>query len=124
MKPLRILAIDDDPLMLALYREYLGSDGHIVETASDGAAGLARFKDAQWDLVLTDRSMPKLNGEQVAAAVKGISPLMPVVMVSGSVDEMPRGVGGTRIVDMLVHKPFTLTELVETITKVSGGKEP
>ncbi|MEA3213660.1 MAG: hypothetical protein QOE70_6717 [Chthoniobacter sp.] len=88
-----------------------------METAADGAEGLARFKEGGWDLVLTDRTMPKLNGDELAAAVKAIDPRMPIVMVSGSIEELPEAIGKRRAVDVFVHKPFTLDALTSAIAK-------
>jgi len=58
MKPTgKILIIDDDPSFLKLYREQLGAEGYLVETATDGTAALAKLDQPGWDAVLIDQKL-------------------------------------------------------------------
>ncbi len=114
--PLRILLVDDDPLLLRSLRETLEADGHAVETANAGQAGIDAFRAAmhrgnRFEVVVSDLGMPHIDGRQVAAAVKAASPDTPVILLTGwgqrLVDEgdMPRHV------DQVLSKPPKLREL-------------
>jgi PAS domain S-box-containing protein len=86
--PLRILVIDDDPLVAQALRDTLERDGHDVTTANGGEAGVNIFRAARnegerFDLVLTDLGMPYVDGRRVASAVKAESPSTPVVLLTG-----------------------------------------
>ena len=117
LKPLTILAIDDDPAMLLLYQAFLKSKGHTVVIANDGIEGLSRLKETRFDLVLTDHAMPGMNGYEVGAAVKALHPHLPVVMVSGSIEWLPLPLDGIAAIDVLVRKPFNFAELLAGIAK-------
>jgi len=96
---------------------YLSEDAHRVQSAVNGREGLEKFKAGSFDLVLTDRAMPEMNGDKLAAEIKQISPTTPVVLLTGFSDMMgkknrPEGV------DLVIGKPFTMSSLREGIAKV------
>jgi signal transduction histidine kinase/AmiR/NasT family two-component response regulator len=86
--PLRILCIDDEPLMRELMKEMLGREGHDVEVSDSGQSGLdqirvARERGRPFDVVITDLGMPYVDGRQVAKVVKQESPGTPVILLTG-----------------------------------------
>src|SRR5205085_6014847 len=86
--PSKILCIDDEPLLRELLKEMLQRDGHEVEVADGGQAGIAAFhaatqNGARFDVVITDLGMPYIDGRQVASAVKRRSPEVPVILLTG-----------------------------------------
>ncbi len=116
-KPLRILVVEDEPLVREVIGVYLREDHHTIETAANGREALEKFQDGAFDLVLTDRAMPEMNGDQLAAEVKKISPHMPVVLLTGFGDLMS-GMGEHPAgVDLVISKPFTLNTLRDGIAR-------
>jgi PAS domain S-box-containing protein len=115
--PLRVLVIEDDERVRTVAARFLERAGHRVETACDGQQGLARFRAERFDLVVTDRAMPGMSGDQVAEAVKALAPEVPVIMLTGFADmmetagEMPHGV------DFLLPKPLTWSGLQGALAK-------
>jgi PAS domain S-box-containing protein len=116
VKPLRILIIDDDPMLLKSLREALESDGHAVTVASGGQAGIDNFVESHaegrpYPVVITDLGMPRVDGRAVAATVKASVPTTLVIMLTGwgrrlaSDDDRPPGV------DLVMSKPAKLIEL-------------
>ena len=73
-KDLRILAVDDDAASLQALCQLLRASGHIVETAANGQEGLEIFRAGNYDLVITDRAMPDMNGDQLAVSMKELIP--------------------------------------------------
>ena len=113
---LRLLLIDDDPLVLRSLRSALETDGHVIVTAGDGPAGIETFRTAHgrgegFAAVITDLGMPNMDGRRVASAIKDISTATPVIMLTGwgkrllSDDDIPPHV------DRLLSKPPKLGEL-------------
>jgi signal transduction histidine kinase/ActR/RegA family two-component response regulator len=83
-----ILLVDDDPVLLTSLREVLEQDGHAVETANSGRAGIDAFRDAQesgkpFRLVITDLGMPHVDGRAVATAIKAAAPATAIIMLTG-----------------------------------------
>ncbi len=110
-QPLRILVVEDEPIVREVLSVYLIEDHHQITTAVNGRDGLEKFQAGQFDLVLTDRAMPEMNGDQLAAEIKKLKPNQPLILLTGFGDlmigagEQPEGV------DFVVSKPFTLNTL-------------
>jgi sigma-B regulation protein RsbU (phosphoserine phosphatase) len=85
----RILAVDDDALNLDVLAQRLTRQGHMVSTAVDGEEALQRLREQQFDLVLLDVMMPKLDGHGTLAGLKADEKLraIPVIMIS-ALDEL------------------------------------
>ena len=81
--PARILVLEDEPQIREMLVDALGRAGHRVESAADGLAGLARFQGGEFDVVLTDLSLPERSGLDVARAVKRMRAGTPVVLITG-----------------------------------------
>jgi len=118
-RPLHVLVVDDDPLLRDIEAEYLSSDGHTVETASNGSEALQKMRWKQFDLLMADRAMPQMNGDQLASAVKQLAPHVPVILVTGFADMMKSGGDKPAGVDLVVPKPFTQANLREAVLKVT-----
>jgi CheY-like chemotaxis protein len=82
----RVLVIDDDPSVREVVRYLLEDFGYDCETAADGLRGLARFQEGDWDLVVTDLSMPEMSGWEVVEAIRRRSLTMPIVLITGLID--------------------------------------
>jgi PAS domain S-box-containing protein len=118
-RPLRILAVDDHPVQTELIAHALGSEWHIVATAKTGREAIARFDSEHFDLVITDRAMPGMSGEQLAAQIKAREPGTPVIMLTG-LGRIGREEEEdlSEFVDLLVAKPASLKDLQAAIAKV------
>src|SRR5262249_37440819 len=73
-RALRLLVVDDEPPIRALLASVLKKDGHKVVLAEEGQNALSLFKEESFDLVITDKAMPEMNGDQLAKAIKSVSP--------------------------------------------------
>jgi CheY-like chemotaxis protein/anti-sigma regulatory factor (Ser/Thr protein kinase) len=122
---LRILCIDDEPLLREMLKEILEFYQHRVETADGGEAGLELFHQARaqgrpFELVITDLGMPGVNGRQVAEKIKSESPGTAVVMLTGWGTMLEDKGEGVAKVDAVLSKPPRVNELLETVAKVTG----
>jgi CheY-like chemotaxis protein len=115
-QPLRILVVDDDAAMRQVLSLYLEAEGHEVKSAETGARGLEFYMAEGWNVVLTDREMPGMSGNDLAEAIKRINPKTPVILVTGS-DARPGDVQGQPF-DLVIPKPFTREILRTAIRKV------
>ena len=85
----RLLVVEDDAAIRQLHALVLNLQGYQVETACDGAAGLERLAEEEFDLVVTERAMPNLDGVSMVLALRSAGSNIPIVMVSGSLAEAP-----------------------------------
>ncbi|HUQ09929.1 MAG TPA: PAS domain S-box protein [Steroidobacteraceae bacterium] len=123
--PMRILLIDDDPLLLKSLRDTLESEGHDITAVNGGQAGINTFVEshalgAPFPLVITDLGMPHVDGRKVAATVKASVPQTVVIMLTGwgrrlvAEGDVPPGV------DQVLSKPPKLIELRAAISTHFG----
>ena len=113
---LRILLVDDDPLLIKSLNDTLEADGHVITVANGGQAGIDAFTAAartpeRFSVVITDLGMPYVDGRKVAAAVKGVSARTPVIMLTGWGQRMLAEDDVPTHVDRLLSKPPRLHEL-------------
>jgi signal transduction histidine kinase len=116
-EPLRVLVVEDEPMVREVLGVYLSEDNHEVTMAENGREGLQKFCDGTFDIVLTDRAMPEMNGDELAAEIKKIRPDQPVVLLTGFGDLMSGAGEQPEGVDFVVSKPFTLNTLRNAIQK-------
>ena len=112
----RMLVIDDDPSVREVMSYLLVSFGYDCETAADGVAGVARFDEGGWDLVVTDLAMPGMNGWEVSEAIRRRSPTMPIILVTGLSGPEVNQRACERGVEV-VPKPFRLETLAAVVAK-------
>ena len=123
----RILVVDDDPLLLKSLRDTLEFDGHAVTTATGGLAGLEAFSAAReaespFDLVITDLGMPYVDGRQVAAGVKELSPATPVILLTGWGQRLMDDGDIPAHVDRVLNKPPRLSEMRPVLAELTNAR--
>jgi PAS domain S-box-containing protein len=114
--PVRLLIIDDDPLILQSVRHILEGDGHVVDVANGGQEGIDAFAAAlargeRYQAVVTDLGMPHVDGRTVAAAVKTVAPTTPVILLTGWGHRLLADGERPEYVDRVLSKPPKLAEL-------------
>jgi two-component system capsular synthesis sensor histidine kinase RcsC len=112
---MHILLADDEQFILDLMQMVLKSAGHTVRAVTDGGQALKAYETEKFDLVITDLSMPQLDGAALAKEIKARDAGQKVVLLSGYSDENAPPPG----VDHVLSKPVkidALTELVDRLT--------
>ena len=113
----RVLVVDDDPMIREVITAYLAEDGYTVEVAGNGREGLEKFCAGDFDIVLTDRSMPEMDGDQLAREVKKRKPAVPVILLTGHGESMLAEGERPAGVDLVMSKPFTMSGLQKALAK-------
>ncbi len=114
-----ILLVDDEDLILEFARLILEEDGYRVTTALDGQAALAGFEAApgDFDLLLTDMAMPKMDGLELARRCLALRPDLPVILCSGYGDLLDRGENPVPEINRYLIKPVLGTELCAAVAE-------
>jgi CheY-like chemotaxis protein len=113
---LRILLVDDDPVLIKSLQDTLQEDGHLITATHGGQAGIDAFTsahrgDERFDLVVTDLGMPHVDGRKIAAAIKAISSVTPVILLTGWGQRLITENDSPAHVDKVLSKPPRLAEL-------------
>jgi DNA-binding response OmpR family regulator len=87
-EPLRILVVDDDPILREFASVYLGTPSATIETASDGAEARIRLAQKPYDIIILDIEMPRVDGFTLLAEIRSDERLkhLPVMMLTGHDD--------------------------------------
>lgn len=121
----KILIIEDEAAIRRVLVKILSeeNDSYQVEEAEDGLAGIEKIKKEDYDLVLCDIKMPKMDGVEVLEAVKKIKPEIPMVMISGHGD-LDTAVNTMRLGAFdYISKPPDLNRLLNTVRIALDRKE-
>ena len=113
----RILLVDDDNLLTELLTEYLTAEGLDVHSVPDGEAGVQEILSAQYDVVVLDSMMPKMNGLDVLKTVRAQSKI-PIIMLTAKGDDIDRIIGLEMGADDYVPKPGQPRELLARINAI------
>jgi CheY-like chemotaxis protein len=117
---MRLLVIDDDPLLLKSLRDILESDGHQVTTANGGREGIEAFSAAlarneEFGAVLSDLGMPHMDGRQVARVIKSLSSTTPIILLTGWGQRLLDDGELPQHIDQVLSKPPKLRTLREAL---------
>jgi CheY-like chemotaxis protein len=123
-RSLRILVVDDQDIICELIAEYLQGDGHEAITTIGAVHALELFATQHFDLVITDQSMPEINGVQLACSVKSMSPETPVILLTGFGDEMQAAGVLPNGVDLVLGKPVSAADLRHAVFTVAAHAAP
>src|ERR1017187_6582354 len=118
---MRILVVEDDPLLRDGLVDLLKGAGHTVDMVADGLTATKRGMDPELDLVLLDIMLPKLDGIEVCRRLRKARPDLPILMLTAKGDEEDK-VRGLKVgADDYVTKPFGARELLARIAAL--GRE-
>jgi CheY-like chemotaxis protein len=112
----RILLADDLPEVRQALKMMLGLDHHVVAEAGTGQEALDIYQRDRFDLVITDYIMPVMKGDELAARIKQLEPSQPVLMITGSANDLS---SAERSVDVVLHKPIGFQELRQAVRQLT-----
>jgi len=113
-----ILIVDDEYLIADILAMALEDEGYLVEKASDGEKALEALKEKRVQLVITDYMMPKLNGQELALAMREDQALedLPVILMSGAQASQ----GCPALFAAIFSKPFNMDEMIAKVRQLLG----
>ncbi|HAD20312.1 MAG TPA: DNA-binding response regulator, partial [Lachnospiraceae bacterium] len=113
----RVLVVDDEELIVKGIRFSLVQEGMEVDCAYDGEEALQKAKDNEYDIILLDIMLPKMDGLQVCQQIREFSQV-PIVMLSAKGEDMDKIMGLEYGADDYITKPFNILEVKARIKAV------
>src|SRR5487761_1608151 len=109
---MRILAVEDQRRLSAALKRGLEAEGFAVDLAADGEEGLWRAREQPYDAIILDILLPKRNGFQVCATLRGEGNWTPILMLSAKTGEWDEAEALDTGADDFLSKPFSYVVLV------------
>lgn len=119
---MKILVVDDDERLLCLMVEFLMMH-HRVVTAIDGEEGWRCFERENPDVVVTDLSMPRLDGFGLIKGIRRSGRGVPIVLITGQRADDEAVIAASAMADVVLHKPFSMMALLEVVDSFAEGVE-
>jgi DNA-binding response OmpR family regulator len=113
----KILVVDDEANIRKVIKEYAEFEGHTVEEASDGMQAVQMCKEKDFDIIIMDVMMPKLDGFSTVKEIKKVKDI-PILMLSARGEEYDKLFGFEMGIDDYVVKPFSPKELMARINVI------
>ena len=119
----RILLVDDDPSIVSMICQMLERFGYTVTSMTDSTTALERFKSApdDFDLVITDMSMPKMSGDQLAAELMKIRKDVPILLCTGHSDAVDEKKARQIGIKGFAMKPLDMSKLASAVREALDG---
>ena len=114
---MKVLVVDDEVKIRAVIKEYAEFEGYDIDEAGDGMEAIAKCKATDYDLIIMDIMMPKLDGYSAVKEIKKVKNI-PVIMLSARAEEYDKLFGFEIGVDDYVVKPFSPKELMARVNAV------
>ena len=115
---MKILVVDDETLIREVIKEYASLENYLVKEASNGYEAIEMVKKEDFDLIIMDIMMPKLDGYSASREIKKIKDI-PIIMLSARGEELDKLTGFDLGIDDYITKPFSPKELIARIKAVS-----
>jgi CheY-like chemotaxis protein len=120
----RILFVDDEPSIAEVNRQLLERHGYQVQAFTDPETAVREFSrhPDDFDLVVSDMTMPKMTGDRLAAEIRKLRPEMPVILCTGFSERMDERKAKTMGISEFLIKPVGIEKLVQTIRKMMSDE--
>ncbi len=119
----RILIVDDESSITALLGSFLGSQGYLCETATNGRAALERVSQNHFDVVITDMVMPEMDGITLTRKLSKQFPNLFIMVMTGFFDENSMESAIAAGAHEFIKKPFTFEEFDMRFQRMIRGSK-
>jgi two-component system, OmpR family, alkaline phosphatase synthesis response regulator PhoP len=116
--PHRILVVDDEPMMRHLNTKMLVDAGYHVDAAEDGAVAWDTLQVKNYDLLITDNTMPKVSGVELIEKVRAAGMALPVIMATAASPQAELSQYPAAKPAAILVKPYTMAEFLATVSSV------
>lgn len=113
----KLLVVDDEPILLKGLKYSLEQDGYVIHTATDGEKALSLAKSNEYDLIILDLMLPKIDGLEVCKKIRE-SYIVPIIILTAKGDDSSKVLGLEYGADDYITKPFNILELKARIKAI------
>ena len=121
---MRVLVVEDEPVLADAIAEWLRDETHAVDVVNDGAAAMERVDVNDYDVVVLDRDLPLLHGDDVCRGLVGSGSTARVLMLTAAAEIRDRVAGLSLGADDYLTKPFAFPELAARVLALGRRSRP
>jgi len=117
---LTVLFVDDEESILIAGKSIMERRGYIVDIALDGDIALEKYESNpdKYDFIVTDQSMSRMSGENLAHSIRKLGSSIPIVLSSGNLEEDEKNNYKEKGISVFLHKPWTADQLIECLNEL------
>lgn len=123
-RPLHVMVVDDEDLLLEVVSQHLLNMGHSVDCFTDPKAAIEQFYKNPYDLVITDRAMPGMTGDQLARLVREYKSETPVILLTGFGNIIRQSGETLENIDEVLSKPLSQQTLRDVVARYGPRAAP
>jgi DNA-binding response OmpR family regulator len=120
--PLRILVVDDEPMVASTIKLVLEFKGHQVDVAEDAETAVTLFEPGKYGLVITDLKLHAMDGLDLAREIRKRAASQPIILLTAYAESIKGDKSRLANVDCVVGKPFSVQQLQDALSSVVGAK--
>jgi CheY-like chemotaxis protein len=120
--PLRILVVDDEPMVASTIKLVLEFKGHQVDVAEDGETAVTLFEPGKYGLVITDLKLHAMDGLDLAREIRKRASSQPIILLTAYAESIKGDKSRLANVDCVVGKPFSVQQLQDALSSVVGAR--
>jgi CheY-like chemotaxis protein len=120
--PLRILVVDDEPMVASTIKLVLEFKGHQVDVAEDAESAVTVFEPGKYGLVITDLKLHAMDGLDLAREIRKRASTQPIILLTAYAESIKGDKARLANVDCVLGKPFSVQQLQDALTNVVGAK--
>jgi DNA-binding NtrC family response regulator len=120
MSKLKIMVLDDEPIVCKRLKPALEKQGYEVDTFTQSSDAMSKIKDVNYDIIITDLKMKGIDGMQLLAEAKQRSPKTEVIVITGFATMETAKESFNKGVFDFIAKPFKLSEIQEAVTRAEA----
>ena len=114
----KILIVDDEEELCNIYKEALEEEGYSITTAQDGKQALAMIKGEHFDLVITDKNMPRMGGVRLLKSIRKLDPNLKIVLITAFGGKQSYLNAMELGADEFLNKPFRIDEFKKFVSNM------
>ena len=114
----KILIVDDNEELCAIFKEALEEEGYVIATALDGREALAEAKKTHFDLIITDKNMPRMGGVRLLRSIRELDPDIKIILVTGFGGKQSYIKAMELGADEYLNKPLRIGDLKKFVSNI------
>ncbi|MGM8211433.1 response regulator [Virgibacillus sp. W0430] len=114
----KLLVVDDQPGIRLLLSDILENEGYTIDLARTGKEAIVKVEQNAYNLIILDYKLPIIDGKQVIVQLEAMNIGIPVILMSGLIENVDKNTKESQLVKAIVAKPFNIQDICKTVSNI------